>query len=376
MGERVNRQRLTEQFLHLVTIDNPSLGERKMADEVERQLDALGISWEEDDTYHKVGADAGNIYAVIEGELPGTPVLFSAHLDSVAPAIGKRAILQEDGRITSAGDTVLGADDLSGVVEIFEVVRVLKEKKIPHRTIELLFSYGEELYDVGLEQFDFSKLRSREAYVLDGSGGTGTFLYKAPSIISFQVQIQGRAAHAGFEPERGIHAILIASEAVSAIQMGRLDAETTVNIGEISGGTGRNIVPERCTVGGEIRSYCHERALKEMERIESLFAVAAERHGGQSTVTKRIGCRAYETGMDSVAVRNFRSVCEKLGYPFDPQESFGASDNNGFAANGIEGIVLACGMESVHSVKEYTTVDVMAEVAEALVELACISEQK
>lgn len=207
--------------------------------------------------------------------------------------------------------------------------------------------------------------------MLDASGCTGTFLYKAPTIVSFEVQIRGLASHAGFQPEKGIHAIQIAADAIGSIQMGHVEKDTTVNVGEISGGTGTNIVPERCEVRGEIRSYVHEKALEQLNRIEEIFRASAGRYGGEAEVTYRIGTYAYETSMESTVVRRMWDVCKKLGFPFLPKESFGGSDNNVLAAHGIEGIVLACGMEQVHSVQEYTTVQALAETAELLTALAC-----
>ena len=153
--------------------------------------------------------------------------------------------------------------------------------------------------------------------------------------------------------------------------MGHVEKDTTVNVGEISGGTGTNIVPERCEVRGEIRSYVHEKALEQLNRIEEIFRASAGRYGGEAEVTCRIGTYAYETSMESTVVRRMWDVCKKLGFPFLPKESFGGSDNNVLAAHGIEGIVLACGMEQVHSVQEYTTVQALAETAELLTALAC-----
>lgn len=153
--------------------------------------------------------------------------------------------------------------------------------------------------------------------------------------------------------------------------MGHVEEDTTVNVGEISGGTGTNIVPERCEVRGEIRSYVHEKALEQMNRMEEIFRTSAGRYGGEAEVTCRIGTYAYETSMESTVVRRMRAVCKKLGFSFLPKESFGGSDNNVLAAHGIEGIVLACGMEQVHSVQEYTTVQALKETAELLTALAC-----
>lgn len=364
-----NKERIVERFLHLVAIDNPSLQERKMADEVKNQLRALGIEPSEDDTWRKTGGNAGNIFARWEGELPGEPLLFSAHLDSVAPALKKEGIISA-GKITSKGDTVLGADDLAGITAILEAIRHLKENKIPHRTLELLFTCAEELYDVGSEQFDYSQIQAKEAYILDSSGEMGSFIYKAPTILGFTATIQGKAAHAGFRPEAGIHAIGIAAKAIASQSMGKVDGETTVNIGEISGGTGTNIVPKECTVKGEIRSQNHEKALEQLKRLQENFQKCAKEEGGALEFTSRVGCHAYETALESPVVERFRQVCKERGLSFSPKVSFGGSDNNQFAPRGVEGIVLACGMNNVHSTEEYLMVEDLLEATAIVASLA------
>lgn len=374
MLEAAEKEKITEQLIRLVQIDNASLQERAMADAVEERLDALGVVWEEDDTWKKTGGTAGNIFARIPGT--GAPVLLCAHLDSVAPAVGKQAVVGEDGRITSLGNTVLGADDLAGVTEILETVRILQEQKREHRPIEILFTYAEELYDVGSEFFDFGKISAKEAYVLDSSGCSGTFLYKAPTIISFEIEITGRAAHAGFEPERGIHAIRIAAEILSQIQMGHIGEDTTVNVGEICGGTGTNIVPERCVLRGEIRSYVHEKAQEELAHISEIAGSSAQKSGASAVVSSRIGIHAYETTPESAAWSRMKAACSRLNFPFLPKASFGGSDNNVLSQHGIEGIVLACGMEQVHSVNEYTTVQALAETTELLLELVSAEQEE
>ena len=371
MKEKSEEKRVAELFLYLTGIDNASLKEREMADAVEAVLDELEIPYTEDDTWKRTGGNAGNIFAKLEGE--GEPMLLCAHLDSVAPALGKKAVWKEDGTITSSGDTVLGADDLAGVAEILETLRRLKERNIPHRPIEVLFTYAEELYDVGSEFFDFSQIRSKEAYVLDASGCTGTFLYKAPTIVSFEVQIRGLASHAGFQPEKGIHAVTAAALAIARLPQGHVEEDTTLNIGLIRGGTATNIVPESCIVEGEIRSYSHEKALSYMEAVRRVFREEAEKSGGSLEDEVSINLVAYHTGEEEASVKNFRRAAKKLGLSGELTETFGGSDCNTFAEHGIRGIVLSCGMYQPHSTREYTTVEDLEKGA-ALVEELILGE--
>lgn len=350
-------ERVRREFMELVQIDAVSFSERSMADAVKQKLLELGFEISEDAAGEQYGGNAGNIYGYLKGSLSGEPILFSAHLDTVRPGTGKRAVLAEDGsgRITSGGDTVLGADDVAGIVEILEGIRRAKESGRPFRDVEVLFPIAEEVYIKGTEVFDFSKIRSREAYVLDLSGPVGAAALQAPSLLSFQVTITGRAAHAGFAPEEGIHAIQIMSRAISKIRQGHIDEETTLNIGTVSGGKASNIVPELCICGGEIRSYNHKKALDTAASVRNTFEAEAKAAGAVCEVSVTTDLTAYKTEESSRTVQHFIQACQNLGITPELTRTFGGSDNNNFAKNGIEGIVLSCGMYEVHSVREYTT---------------------
>lgn len=359
---KVNEQRAVDEFQELTAIDAPSFGERQMADRLIVKLKELGFEVEEDNAGKHFGGNAGNLYAY----LPGDPVLLSGHMDTVEPSKGKKGIIGEDGVIRSAGKAVLGADDVAGLVEILEGIRSVKEAGVPHWDIEILFTIAEELYIKGSSVFDFSKVRAKEAYVLDISGPVGSAAYKAPSLISYQVVVTGKASHAGFDPEHGVHAIAIASEAITQISQGHVDEETTCNIGLIEGGSGTNIVPEKCIVKGEIRSYSHEKATRCVEEVGNTFKKVAEKHGAESELTCEVHLIAYETAKDSVPVKRFERVSKELGLAGELVETFGGSDNNSFAKNGIPGLVLSNGMYQAHSVNEYTTIKDLVTGAELI----------
>lgn len=350
----LNKERMIAEFSELVAIDSPSFVERELANALKCKLTDIGFQVIEDDAGKYYGSDCGNIYGFLEGELEGEPLLFSSHMDTVAPAIGKKAILHSDGRITSAGDTVLGADDVAGIVSILEAVRSLREEGAPHRSIEVLFPIAEEPYAKGSKAFDYSQLKSKEAYVLDLDGKVGRAAYTAPSILSFCATIKGKAAHAGFAPEDGIHSIAIAAKAVAAMKLGRIDGTTTVNIGKISGGTATNIVPESCKVEGELRSFRHERALELLQEIKALFEQEAGRAGASLEWEEAVNCVAFETGTNGIIAGRYREACEKAGIRAEFVKTLGGSDCNSFSAHGISGLVLSNAMNKVHSCEEYT----------------------
>ncbi len=362
--------RMKEDFLQLVSFDSVSFAERRAADWLIEKLKELGFAVQEDAAAAQIGGTAGNIYGFLEGTLPGEPILFSAHMDVVQPGIGKQAIFGEDATIHSAGDTVLGADDFCGLVEILEGVRHLLEEKCPRRDIEVLFTVAEEAYGRGASVFAYHKVRAKEAYVLDLSGPVGTAAVKAPTIISFQAELTGAAAHAGFEPERGINAIAAMSRFVSRVKQGRVDDETTVNIGTIAGGTLTNIVSEHCACRGEVRSYSHQKALHNIEQLQGALAETAKETGTVDTFDSKIHIQAYQVEQSHPTIQRFVKACQKLELSGELISTFGGSDNNHFLPQGITGIVLSCGMYQVHSVKEYTTLKDLENGARLVAELA------
>ena len=309
------KQNIIEDFKQLVSFDSISFHERKTADWLLARLKSMGFSVEEDQAGAYYGGDTGNIFAVLDGELEGDPVIFCAHMDVVEPWSGKKSVLEKDGTIHSAGDTVLGADDISGILEILYCVQLVLDSGKPHKKIEILFTIGEELYVKGSDVFDYSKVTAKQAYVLD------------------------------------------------------LSEETTFNIGTIQGGTVTNIVPDCCVLTGEIRSYDHGKALETVCMTERIFTEEAQKINATAEVTSQIHLIAYETPLESKSVTDFQKACEILGFSGELTGTFGGSDNNSFAKNGIEGLVLSNGMYNAHSTREYTTVDDLYKGAELIGQL-------
>lgn len=363
----INRERLTETFLRLVSIDSPSFGERRMADELKGELEKLGFLTEEDEAGSFYGGNAGNVYGFRKGSLPGGALLFAAHMDTVEPAKGKRAVVHGDGRITSDGTTVLGADCMSGTAALLEALLELKEEGSPCRDLEIVFFTGEEKHLKGSAVFDFSKIKAEESFILDLTGPVGTAAYQAPTLVDFRIEVRGRAAHAGFAPEKGIHAVAIAARAAASMELGHAGEGMTVNIGGIrGGGTATNIVPEYCSLIGEVRSYSHEQALRQTERIGELFQKEAAKAGGSSRMTFEVPVHAYCTPKDHSCVRRFCRACGQLGLSGKLVKTFGGSDQSNLSLHGITGLVLASAMEQVHSCQEYTEVTELMKLTELL----------
>jgi tripeptide aminopeptidase len=368
----INTKRLVSQFKTMVEFDSETYHERELADYLTNELKELGFEiWEDDAgiqlkeriTGYGSQAPTGNLYGLLKGNTGGPSILLSAHMDTVRPGNGKRAVQDENGVITSEGDTILGADDLSGVAAILEAVRVIKEKNISHPDIEVLFPVAEENYGKGSQLIDYSKIKSKLAYVFDLSGEIGLAATAAPTLISFEIKIQGKNAHAGFCPQLGINAIEIGAHAISQLKQGWVDDVTTVNIGKISGGKQTNIVPDECIVLGEIRSLKDELAIKELNKVKEVFEHTAASYLGSIEFHYEKQIEAYEIGEEEEVVRRFRKASEELGLNPVTEYTLGGSDNNHFVRNGIRGIVVACGMNEVHTTKEYTTVDQLKKSA-------------
>ena len=359
----INEQRLLDLFKTLVETDSPSRGERLICDIIKEEFAKLDVFAVEDNAGEKINGNAGNLYVYIDGDLSLPPLLFSAHLDTVEPSANKKCIVDENGKIHSDGTTVLGSDDFAGVASIMEAIKAIKENNLSHRPIEILFSVSEENYCRGVSQFDFSKIKSKEAYDFDLGGKVGTAAYAAPTILSFSAEINGKSSHAGFAPEQGIHSIKIAAEAVSKINCGKIDDETTVNVGTITGGTATNIVPDKCMLTGEIRSYSDKKAVAQYENIKEIIKETAEKFGASADVHFVKSITAYETDLNSKAVRRFEKACKAIALEPVFERSFGGSDNNVMAEKGINGIVVATAMNECHTLNEWTTVDELKNAA-------------
>jgi tripeptide aminopeptidase len=362
----MNKDRLTDLFIRLTQIDSLSFGEREMANVLKVELEDLGFEVYEDDAGSRLGSDTGNLYALLKATDPGKkPVLFSAHMDTVVPGIGKRAVIDsEKGLIRSEGDTILGADDAAGVAQILEAVRSTLESGAPHGDIEILFPVAEEVYGLGSAEFDYSRIISNEAFVIDLSDDIGVAAVAAPSIISFEFEITGRPAHAGFEPEAGINAIASAAEIIAATKQGRIAEGLTLNIGTIKGGSITNIVSESCVCTGEVRGNDHDATCAALDELKKTVDSICAKNGARYTFTSDAKIRAYCTPEDSDVCKSFAAVCLSMGLEPKFITTRGGSDNNVFAQHGLQGIVVGFGSRETHTTDEYIMLDDLYKGAE------------
>lgn len=352
----INSDRLVRTFLELVRIDSPSGHEAEIGRHLEARLQRLGLATETDAIGNLVGRTA-------DGRGPW--LMLSAHMDTVGTDRGIRPVIR-DGVITSDGTTILGADDKSGVAVILEVLTVLQEQDLPHPPLEVVITVGEERGLYGARQMDLRRLRARQGIVLDAGGPIGHLVVSAPSQDSLRFVVHGVSAHAGSEPEKGINAIRVAAEAIAAMPMGRIDPETTCNVGIIEGGTARNIVPDRVTVIGEARSRDNAKLEALTASIVAAFQAAADRHGARLEAHVERTYQTYRLDENTPIVRAVAAAARSLGHEVRLRASGGGTDGNIFTAGGIPCVVISTGMAEVHTPNERIAVADLVASAQLL----------
>ncbi|WP_303721665.1 M20/M25/M40 family metallo-hydrolase [Malonomonas rubra] len=372
----INRQRIIDEFATLAGIDSPSYHEGRIAEYLADRLEGLGATVELDSVGTKIGSETGNLIARIPGTKTGGPLLISVHMDTVTPAKNVKPVLN-NGIFTSAGDTILGADDKSGIVEAIEAIEVLREQQIPHTSLEIVVTVCEEQGLLGAKNLDFSRLTAKQGIALDTTG-VDIVINRAPAANRFKADIFGHEAHAGVCPEQGVSSIEIASKAIAKMELGRIDHETTANIGTIEGGLASNIVPRLVTLRGEVRSHDADKLRKQTEQIVK----ALEEEVDKATIyidgsSKRASIALelvedfplMQVAEEAPILKIIREAGDALNRPQQIKAAGGGSDANIYNGQGIDMVIMATGMAKVHTINEQVSVDDMCKVAELLVEV-------
>lgn len=365
----IDQQRLADSFMELVRIDSVSREEAAVAAYLSERLERLGARVVFDDSAGRTGSDSGNLIALLPGNVPVEPIVLCAHMDTVEPGRGVAPVFS-NGLFYSSGDTILGADDKSGVAILLEVIRHLHEENIPHGPIEIVLTTCEEIGLLGAKHLDTSRLKGRFGYALD-TRDTERIITRAPAANRFTLRVVGKEAHAGAKPEDGINAIWLAARAISRLELGRIDEETTCNIGVIKGGTARNVVPREVQVVAEARSHDAEKLESVTRRMIQAFeaVVAAEARVSCVEGLPRLDV-ALERDYDALVipddhrvVRLATQAAANLGRQLSVKPSGGGSDANVLFQKNIVLGVLGTGMKDVHTSSEAIALDDMARAA-------------
>jgi tripeptide aminopeptidase len=381
----INKDRLADTFKFLVEIDSVSGEEKKISQEIQKIWDSLGAETFTDGAGEKTGGNAGNLFAVFSGNRAVEPMMLNAHMDTVEPGRGIRPRF-ENGVFTSSGDTILGADDKSAIAVLIEVMRVLKEDGLDHGPIEIVLTVAEEVGLKGAKNLDFSRIRSRFGYALDSSDTEG-IVVRAPAANRIEFRIHGKDAHAGAAPEKGINAIMIAAQALAGLEIGRIDRETTCNIGVIEGGKAINIVPSLVVVKGEARSHDRAKLDRTTEAMVSAFETAVQNYRDRHRedclendeprleVIIENDFLSTHIPEDHRVVRLAAEAAANLGRAMRAKPTGGGADANVFFQKGIITGVLGTGMRDMHTVREYVELADMVRAAELVLEIIRLHAQ-
>jgi tripeptide aminopeptidase len=353
--------RMVKTFLELVQIDSPSKKEAAVADYVENRLAPLRVKIWRDNAGEKIGGNCGNLHVRMLANASSSPaLLFSAHLDSVMPCLGIKPRV-ENGVIRSDGTTVLGADDKSGVTAVMEMLRCVHESGVPHGPIEVIFDVSEETGLLGANQVDLGAVSAECAFILDGEE-LDRIVYRSPSANRMNYEIDGVAAHAGMCPERGVSAIEVFVEAVSKMKLGRLDPDSTANIGTVNSGRATNIVADKLVATAEARSHSQETLDAQTRHMSQCFEEAVRRFT-KSVDDKTVApvfraqvkreFNAMNIPLDSLAYRLAFEAGRALGMDMQPMSIGGGTNANVYNEKGLPAVVIGCGMKEEHTTSEH-----------------------
>ncbi len=379
----INKQRLTDYTMDLIRIDSPSRNEKNVALKLKDDMVNIGAECIFDDAGSKVGANIGNLTVKIKGNTPDAPPFFlSSHMDTVSPGLGIKPRI-ENGIMKSDGTTILGSDDKSGIGVIVESVRVLKEQNLPHGDIEIAFTICEEIGLLGAKNYNRSLLTARHGIVLDSSTPDRLVL-RCPSADDIKFTVHGLEAHAGLCPELGISAIKVAADAISMMKLGRIDSETTSNIGIIRGGIATNIVTGKVDVIGEARSHSDEKLKSQVTHMIDCFNKAASKHRVkidgeeiESIVDIKVE-RSYDkmdVADDAAITKLVLKAVQNLNHKIQLHTTGGGCDANYFNKFGIDCVNLGTGMYELHTVHEHLVLDEFYRCAEIVLETIKLNSQ-
>jgi tripeptide aminopeptidase len=364
---------LLDLFLELCAIPSPSGQERQVADRVRNFLEDLGLEVEEDDAADRLGGTAGNLLSRLPATANGLPIFLCSHTDTVPPEAAIDPVVGDDGIVRNAAGTILGSDNKAAVVVMLEAVRRILRENRPHAGIELVFTPQEEVSLRGAGAFDHTRLHARTGYVYDQGAAIGEIVLGSPHARLLDFRFHGRAAHAGMAPEDGRSAIAAAARAIADFRLGRIDEETSANVGVISGGTARNVVPERCSFIAEVRSH-EERKANDLVR-EMLETAAFAASLGECEVESEVrpSFPGYRFRESDEPVRLAATALREAGFEPSYALSGGGADANVFNARGLSCVNLANGMMEIHTPDEHIAVadlEAMVDVTLALVDVA------
>lgn len=365
----ISKERIIQEFMELVQVDSETKHEETISGVLKEKFGGLGLEVFEDDAKEKTGHGAGNLIITwkAEGAEQAPKVLFTCHMDTVTPGRGIKPALGEDGWIRSDGTTILGADDKAGIAALLEAIRVIQENKVPHGQIQFVITVGEESGLVGARALDPKYLEAEMGFALDSNGELGSIVVAAPTQAKIKMIIKGKSAHAGVNPEDGISAIQVASKAISKMKLGRIDQETTANIGKFQGGGATNIVCDYVEIDAEARSIVQEKVDKQVGEMREALETTVREYNANCEFISEIVYPAYSFNEHDALVQLAQRAIRGLGMQADTFTSGGGSDANIFNGLGIPTVNLAIGYRDIHTTKERIKAEDLVKAAQIVV---------
>jgi tripeptide aminopeptidase len=366
----INEERLVQLFKDLCMIDAPSLREREVVEWTKAYLSKIpGLDIQEDQAAKAIGGNANNLIVWLRGNIPDAPKIFlSAHFDTVEPTQGL-VIEERDGVFYSASDTILGADDKSGMAPAIEAVHALVESGEAHGDVCLLLSCAEEIGLLGAKAVPLEDLNLDFGFVLDTGPPVGTYVTRTATHDKLNIRITGKPAHSGKDPEKGVNAIQVAADAISGMKLGRIGPETTANLGIIQGGTGVNVVCPEVLIRGEARSTNVAELDEQVDHMIKRFEEAASKWGAQVQIDHARHYSSYNIPDDALVVQVAQQASRNLGFEPTLRTTLGGSDANIYNNRGVPCIVVACGMDKIHTHDELISRKDLIDTARLTVEL-------
>lgn len=373
----MTNQRLIDEFLELVQIDSETKHEQLIAPILKSKMEDLGFDVIEDDSAVRSGHGAGNLIATLKGTLADVDTIyFTTHMDTVVPGKGIKPELRKDGYIYSDGTTILGADDKAGIAALFDMIKRLKEESVEHGDIQFIITAGEESGLAGAKQLDASLITAKYGFAVDSDGKVGGIVTAAPYQAKIGAKILGKTAHAGVAPEKGVSAINIAAKSIAKMTLGRIDEETTANIGRFEGGGATNIVCDEVNILAEARSIVPDKLNIQTDHMKTVFEETAAAMGGKAEIDIQLMYPGFRFDEDEHVTQVAIQAVKNIGRTPNLGISGGGSDANIIAGFGIPTVNLSVGYEEIHTKNERMPVEELEKLSDLLVEIVKVSAKQ
>lgn len=367
----VNKERIIHTFLELVQIDSETGKEQEIQPILKSKFQSLGLNVVEDNANEDPRLGANNLICTLASNINKNDIdkiYFSSHMDTVVPGVNVKPTINDDGYIYSDGTTVLGADDKAGLAALIELIQVMQEQNTPHGQIQFIITVGEESGLLGAKAINSELIDADFGYAVDASSPIGSTVIAAPTQMKVDATIYGKTAHASV-PDQGVSAINIAAKAISKMHLGKIDEETTANIGRFEGGSATNIVANKVTLNAEARSHSDEKVESQVAHMKSVFENTAQSFGCSADVRVTKSYPGFQIDENDHVIDIAKKSASSLGLNPKAVIANGGSDGNIFNLLGVPTVIIGIGYENIHTTKERIATQNLVLLAQQLLKI-------